>query len=152
MIGYELEHVLSYRARLRRPQVIGRVAEGIRVFFPVDEGEVTGPRVYGRLLPGGGDWLTVRTDGVQILDVRGTLETDDGAILYAAYTGVGDLGEDGYEKFLRGERPSTIRLRASGRFLAGDPRYAWLNRVQCLNVGEADTARAEVRYDVYAVK
>ena len=45
--------------------------------------------------PGGGDWLTVRTDGFGILDVRATLESDDGALIYMAYSRLGDLGEDG---------------------------------------------------------
>ncbi len=61
---------------------------------------MTGPKLRGKMLPGGGDWLTVRTDGVGILDVRATIESDDGALIYLAYTGVGDLGEDGYQNFL----------------------------------------------------
>ena len=34
----------------------------------------------------------MRTDGVGILDVPSTLESGDGALIYIAYTGVGDLG------------------------------------------------------------
>lgn len=49
----------------------------------------------------------LRTDGVGILDVRATIETHDGALIYAAYSGVIDLGEDGYQKFLQGELPAS---------------------------------------------
>ena len=116
MFDYSLEHLFSYEVSLERPQMIGEIPEGIRAIFYVTKGEVTGPKLRGRILPGGGDWLTVRTDGVGILDVRGTLESDDGALIYMAYTGVGDLGEDGYQKFLRGELPASVKLRVAPPF------------------------------------
>jgi len=152
MLAYGIEHVVSYWARLEPPQVIGPTPEGLRAVFPVADGAVTGPGFRGRVLRGGGDWLTVRPDGVQLLDVRATVETDDGVLVSVEYTGVGDLGEDGYERFLRGDLPPTIRLRAAARFHAADPRYAWLNRLHCLLVGEADTTKSEVRYDAYAIR
>ena len=101
MFDYSLEHLFSYVVSVEKPQMIGPLPEGIRAIFYVTKGEITGPKLRGRFLPGGGDWLTVRTDGVGILDVRATLESDDGALIYIAYTGVGDLGEDGYQKFTR---------------------------------------------------
>lgn len=150
-LGYALEPLFSYRVRLGAPQWIGEGADGLRVFYPVAEGTVGGPRLRGRIAPGGGDWLCVRRDGVQLLDVRAVVETEDGARVLAAYTGVGELGEGGYERFLRRELPPAIALRAAGRLHAADPQHRWLNRLQCLFVGEADTRRAELRYDVYAV-
>src|SRR5512135_3740662 len=152
MLDYSLEHLFSYVVSLERPQLIGAIPEGIRAIFYVTKGEVTGPKVRGRILPGGGDWLTVRTDGVGILDVRLTLESDDGALIYMAYTGVGDLGEDGYQKFLRGGFPALVKLRVAPRFHTSHPKYLWLNRLQCLNIGEVDLQHLEVRYDVYAVR
>jgi len=152
MLSYELEHVFSYCATIGKPQVVGPTAQGIRAIFPVVDGEVTGPKLHGKVLSGGGDWLTVRRDGVQLIDVRGTAQTDDGALVYVAYTGVGDLGEDGYERFLRGDVPDKIPLRAAARLETAHPRYAWLNRLQCLLVGEADRQESKVRYDVYAIR
>ena len=72
--------------------------------------------------------------------------------IYMAYTGVGDLGEDGYQKFLRGELPASVKLRVAPRFHTSHSKYLWLNRLQCLNIGEVDLQRLEVRYDVYAVR
>jgi uncharacterized protein DUF3237 len=152
MQGYELEHIFSSWATVGKPQLIGPTPEGISAIFPAVQGEVAGPKLRGTVLPGGGDWLTVRRDGVQVIDVRATVKTHDGALVYIAYTGVGDLGENGYERFLRGDLPRTIALRASGRFQAADPRYTWLNRLQCLLVGEADREQSKVSYDVYAVR
>ena len=92
------------------------------------------------------------TDGMGILDVRAAFESHDGALIDAAYSGVADLGEDGYQKFLRQDLPRTVQLRIAPRFRTVHPSYQWLNRVQCIGIGEVDMERLEVRYDVYAVR
>ena len=154
MIDYRLEHVCSYNATLNPTfEVIGPVPEGIRVNAYVTGGEVSGPKLRGRLLPVGGDWLTIRTDGVGVLDVRATIETHDGALIYVTYAGVIDLGEDGYQKFLQGEPPASgTPIRTAPRFHTAHPDYQWLNRLQCLGIGQAFLERSEVVYDVYAVR
>ena len=152
MFDYEMEHIFSYNVTLDPPEVIGPVPEGIRANVYVTGGEVTGPKVHGKIKPVGGDWLTVRTDGVAVLDVRATFETREEALIYVSYTGVGDLGEDGYERFLRGESDSIVPLRVVPRFLTAHPDYLWLNRLQCLGIGQVNLESLEVAYDVYALR
>lgn len=152
MFSYSMEHLCSYTATLKSPfEVIGPTPEGLRVNAYVTGGKVTGPRIKGKVLPVGGDWLTVRPDGVGILNVRATLETEDGALIYISYQGVGDLGEDGYQNFLDGNPPGKFPLHVAPRFLTAHPDYLWVNRLQCVNVGEADLANSVVAYDVYAL-
>src|ERR1700683_2570501 len=98
MYEYRLEHILSFTARLGGRELIGPVPEGLRVNVEVTGGEVTGPKIAGRLRALSGDWVTVRTDGIAILDVRTTIETNDGALIYVAYSGTSDPGEDGYAR------------------------------------------------------
>lgn len=151
--GYRLEHIFSFGAALESPpEAIGPVAEGVRVNFYSQGGDVTGPKLQGRCRPVGGDWLTVRRDGVSILDVRTTLESHDGALIAISYTGVGDLGEDGYQRFLDGNLPARLALHVTPRFQTAHPAYLWLNRIQCLGIGEVDMERSYVSYDVYAVR
>ena len=38
------------------------------------------------------------------------------------------------------------------RFLTAAPVLQWLNRLQCLGVGEFDGENSRVGYDVYAVR
>jgi hypothetical protein len=150
---YELEHILSHTVTVKSPpEVIGPVPEGIRVNFYLTGGEVIGPKVQGKVRPVGADRLLIRADGVGVIEVCGTMETDDGALIFTSYSGIGDFGEDGYQKFLRGELPRTVPLRATARFLTAHPGYAWLNRLQGVNVGEADLIRAVVSWDVYALR
>jgi hypothetical protein len=42
------------------------------------------------VLAGGGDWVTAKGDATFELDLRVTLETDDGALIHMTFTGVRD--------------------------------------------------------------
>jgi len=152
MLDYRLEHIFSYLATLKPPEVIGPLAEGIRANFYVTGGHFQGPAMKGTMVAAGGDWLILRTDGVGVLDVRGTFQTDDGALIYTTYGGVLDLGEDGHGKFLRQELPPFVDLRIAPRYHTAHPKYLWLNRVQCVGIGRVDLTRMEVQYDVYAMR
>jgi hypothetical protein len=153
MIDYKLEHILSFVGKGGGvPEAIGALPEGLRVNFYNLGGEVSGPRIRGKLRAAGGDWVTVRKDGVAILDARVTFETDDGALILVTYPGVIDFGEDGYEKFQRGDLPPAAQIRTSPRFFTSHPKYAWLSRLHCLGVGEYSPANRTASYDVYAVR
>src|SRR5258706_1569056 len=70
------------------PQKIGAVPLGTRVTAPIARGHFDGPRLRGKVLPGGGDWTLLRGDGVLELDLRVTLETDDGALIHMTSVGI----------------------------------------------------------------
>jgi len=150
--GVGLKWMGTVTARLRKPpEKIGEVPRGLRLNFAIVEGECRGPGLRARILPEGGDWMLIQRDGVAIPDVRTTWETEDGALLYGEYTGVFDLGPEGYERALRGSFPSFPAVQLAPRFTTHHPRYRWLNRLQCLGIGEVDMTALIVRYDLYAV-
>lgn len=154
MFGYEykLEHLFSMSATLAPMEVIGPVPEGFRGNSYVTGGEVSGPKLNGKVRPVGGDWVLLRKDGIAVLDVRATLEANDGALVYIAYNGVIDLGEDGYEAFLAGRLPALAPIRAAPRCWTGHPNYTWLNRPQCVAIGQVDFLTYTVTYDIYALR
>ena len=153
MHNYQLEHIFTFGATLENPpEVIGSVPEGIRVNFYCLGGEISGPRLQGKCRAVGGDWLTLRTDGIGILDVRTTLESHDGALIAITYSGVTDIGTDGYQRFLDGNLPARLILHVIPRCQTAHPAYLWLNRVQCLGIGEVDLEHSYVSYDVYAIR
>lgn len=146
----KLEFLFSFSFSLRLPpEVIGPVPEGVRANFYLAGGSVEGPRLNGKVLPVGADYLLIRKDGVGLLDVRATFETEDGALIYAPYLGTIDAGEDGYERFLQDNLPPKMPVRNAPRFLTSHPNYAWINRLQCYGVGECDLVENRVSYDVY---
>ena len=149
----DAEHLFAYTATLQAPpEAIGPVPEGARANFYITGGKVLGPKLKGIVRPVGADWGTVRTDGMLAVDARATLELEDGALVYVYYMGLGELGADGYQKFLDGKLPPKFPLRTSPVFRTAHPQYQWLHRRICVGVGEADLASFSVSYDVYAIR
>jgi uncharacterized protein DUF3237 len=71
---------------------IDGVQTGDRRIVPLVGGTFTGPELNGNLLPvGSACWQIVSSDGTALTDVRYTLQTDSGALLYVRSSGV-DLG------------------------------------------------------------
>jgi hypothetical protein len=153
MLDYHLEYLFTRETKTRR-ELIGPVPEGIRLNIYTEGGEVYGPVLNGTCGVGG-DWLTIRKDGVGVVDSRVMIETDDGALVYMYYTGLVDLGADAYEQILRGERPTPGKIHTVPRFQTAAPRYLWLNRIQALGIGESRiTPAGEGRnvWETYAIR
>jgi len=81
---FEINLTLGAGAR----QDVGATPSGTRVIVPVTGGTFTGPHLRGTVLPGGGDWALQRVDGVTVLDVRATLQTEDNHLIYMTYRGI----------------------------------------------------------------
>lgn len=153
-LPFSLEYLATIWVPLKPPEVIGVTPEGIKVdwyWYPA-EGIVDGPKLKAKVRRLGGDWMTIRRDGVGVMDVRATLETHDGALLYVSYPGYFELGPNGYDNFLAQRWPSHAPTRTTPRFDASHPKYLWLNRVQCLGIGEVRMAEHLYTYDLYAVR
>jgi len=106
-------------------QKIGAVPHGTRVTAPIASGHFEGPRLRGKVLPGGGDWTLLRGDGVLELDLRITLETDDGALIHMTFEGIRDDGA-----------PEAPYYRTVPRFEAAEAKYSFLNRLLAVGRGE----------------
>jgi hypothetical protein len=130
-------------------QELGTVPHGIRSFVPVTGGDFEGPRLRGKILPGGGDWLLLRSDGVLELDLRITLETDDHALIYMTFQGLRHGPPDAIAALGRGEvvDPARYYFRTLPRFETSTETYAFLNRIVTVGVGEARPDGAVHRID-----
>jgi hypothetical protein len=120
------------------PQKLGAVPHGTRVIAPITSGSFEGPRLRGKVLPGGGDWTLLRADGVLELDLRITLETDDGALINMSSFGFRHGPADVLAALARGESidPSQYYFRTAPRFETSAPPYAYLNRVVAIASGD----------------
>jgi hypothetical protein len=119
-------------------QKIGAVPHGNRVTAPIARGHFEGPRLRGRVLPGGGDWTLLRSDGVLELDLRLTLETDDGALIHMTSFGFRYGPPEAIAAIARGESvdPSTYYFRTAPRFETSHPKYEFLNRLLAVATGD----------------
>ena len=119
-------------------QRIGAVPQGTRVTVPIASGHFEGPRLRGQVLPGSGDWTLLRADGVLELDLRVTLETDDGGLIHMASFGLRHGPPEVIAALARGEKvdPSTYYFRTTPRFETAHPRYTFLNRLLAVASGD----------------
>lgn len=147
----KLEHLMTYHADLRPPVAIGSGPAGIRQIYDVTGGQFEGPRLKGKLLPSGGDWLLIGPDGVGRLDVRTTFETNDGARIYVQYFGVLVINEKVAAALAQGEETQygDSYFVTQPRFETGDERYAWLNSI--VAVAEGRVLPNAVEYRVFQV-
>ncbi|HEY0685739.1 MAG TPA: DUF3237 domain-containing protein [Steroidobacter sp.] len=145
-----LEPLFDLHIKLRKEvEQVGSTPEGLRIHLFVDEGECVGPKVRGRLRRGGGDWFVLRPDGVGLLNVRCTIETHDGALIFGEHLGLLEFGERGYERFLSGQRSASLPGKVAARYHTGGAQYGWLNRAVCAASVQADLQRLEVDYRMY---
>lgn len=143
----ELVHEFDFYATLKEPVVFGS-----RMFLEVGEGKVTGERFNGTVLSGGGDWIVMGQDGWGQIDVRAQFATDDGANIYAHYTGLLELNEKVMNSTVTGEGTDfgDQYFRTTPRFETGDERYAWMTRSLFAAEGHL-RAGGGVEYRVYRI-
>lgn len=131
---------------------IGETPAGERRVIPVSGGEFRGERLRGEVMPhAGSDLLLLRADGSFQQDVRLSLRTDDGALILMTYRGVRHGSPEVNQRIARGEQvaPSEYYLRIAPFYETAAPKYAWLNTIVSVGVGERLPNGA--RYQVYEV-
>src|SRR5207248_8212904 len=146
---------LVYRldAVLGEPLDLGGVSQGHRRIVPQIGGTFEGPDVKGKLLPGvSADWQIVLPDGTTIADIRYTLQTEDGVLLYVRSRGVRHGSAEVLARLARGEDvdASEYTFRTSTQIETAAPRLDWLNKGIFISVGGRQATG--VIYETYLVE
>ena len=143
---YRLEAVLG------EPLDLGDVSQGRRRIVPLTGGTFAGPELTGKLLPGASaDWQILLADGTALGDIRYTLLTDDGALLYVKSRGVRHGSPEVLERLGRGEDvdASEYTFRTSTQIETASRELAWLNK--CVFIGVGGRNAGGVVYETYRV-
>ncbi|MDP1632062.1 MAG: DUF3237 domain-containing protein [Caulobacter sp.] len=140
-LQHTLLTTLTLTVDFRGMTTIGQTPAGLRRIAPVTGGTFVGERLSGAVI-GGADWVINRPDGVMVIDVRLTLKTDDGAMVYLTYQGRFLAAPEVMARFAKGAvlDPSEYSLAVTARFECGDERYSWLNDVVAVGTGEQTAA------------
>jgi hypothetical protein len=145
-----VEHLFDMHVDLQPAQPISTPV-GARLTFIATGGVIEGPKLQGELLPGGGDWLLVGSDGTGRVDVRATLRTHDGALIHYESRGIIKIPADGMQRLAAGEvLPfAETYVRTTPKFETADERYAWLSEV--VAVGYNILSPNHIDYRIYRV-
>ena len=133
-----LTRVYRLEATLGEPLDLGDLAQGRRRILPLTGGTFTGPELNGSLLAGSSaDWQLVLPDGTALGDIRYTLQTNGGDLLYVQSHGVRHGTTEVLERLARGEDVDATEytFRTSTRIEAAAPDLDWLNRGVFISVG-----------------
>lgn len=150
MIGNEF--LLEALVEIAPAMDAGPSPAGFRRIIPITGGSFEGPKLRGRVVPGGEDRQIFRADGVLEVEARYTLETQDGVFLVVTNKGIWHGSPEVGARLMAGEPvdPSLYYFRTAARFEApsGGP-YSWLNRV--LILGSASPRAGLVVVKFYTV-
>jgi hypothetical protein len=140
-------------ATLGEPLDVGGTPSGRRRVVALTDGSFEGPELSGRLVPGASaDWQLVLEDGTAVADLRYTLETATGALLYVQGQGVRHGSTEVLARLARGEDVDAgdYTFRVSVRIETGDPELDWLNKGVFVCVGGRQPGK--VIYETYLVE
>jgi Protein of unknown function (DUF3237) len=133
-----LTRVYRLEATVGEPLDLGDVVQARRRIVPLTGGTFAGPELNGKLLPGSSaDWQIVLPDGTALGDVRYTLQTDDGNLLYVQSRGVRHGSADVLDRLARGEDvdASEYTFRTSTQIETAASALEWLNKGVFISVG-----------------
>lgn len=110
--------VFEENATLAPALILGETPLGRRQAIPITGGSFAGPGVHGRILPGGADYQTVRSDGGVVIDADYFLETDDHVVIHVRNVGL----------IIPPKGPGQAAYPyAAPKFDAPNGKYGWLN-------------------------
>lgn len=134
----ELVPLANATITLAEPMVLPNTPSGTRMIIEVLDAVLEGDRLTAKMKgAAAADWVTVGADGTVTLDVRATLETHDGALVFTSYRGRSSIAPDS-------------PIYATPLYDTGDERYAWLNLVQAVAKGTLDGQT--LTYEIYELR
>jgi uncharacterized protein DUF3237 len=150
-VSLALDFAFLLRVSVAPALELGTTHQGRRRIIPIAGGSVEGPRLKGRVLPGGADWQIIRPDGTAELDARYTLEAADGALISVINRGLRHGPPDVVARLLAGEAvdPGSYYFRCTPSFETAAPAHQWLTRTVFIASGLRQPDLVEMR--IYAV-
>ena len=147
-----VEFVFEERVTLAPATVVGETPSGQRQYIPITGGTIKGPKLNGRVIPGGWDYQNRLAQGCFSMTADYFLQADDGTIIHILNESFscGTPGPDGQRSFFHPRFEAPI-----------DSAYAWMNGGSFVAVLELDrespTAEGEspepaIRIKVYQIK
>ena len=124
---------------------------GTRRIVPITGGTVRGPKLNGRVVPGGADYAIGRSDGAAVVTAHYALEAEDGTPIYIMNEGIRTATSEVIARLRSGEHvdPADYYFRSVPTFDAPEGPHGWLSD----NIFVAHCARfgPSVRIRVYQV-
>ncbi len=144
------EYLMTLYAPLDTPQ---KIDNSLTIYNVGPGGWVHGPKIKGTLIAPAADWIRTMPDGNLRQDVRLTIKTDDGALIYMTYNGIISRSKEAGKRIAAGEvlTPADEYFLMAPSMETSAKAYVWLNQVQCVGkMVEVKTGGSSfVKYDIF---
>ena len=146
-----LTYLTQVRCEVGELLTLGPAPLGERRCVPLLGGNVLGPGLKGRILPGGADWQWNRSDSVLEIAAHYMIEAADGARIEVQSNGLRHGPPEVLARLARGEEVEAHEyfFRTFMRFTTGHPSHSHLNRIMALAHGRREARR--VVLDVWQI-
>jgi Protein of unknown function (DUF3237) len=148
-----LKRIYRLEATVAQPLEVGETTQGQRRIVALTGGTFTGPELNGKLLPGASaDWQIVLPDRTALGDIRYTLQTDSGDLLYVRSQSIRHGSAEVLARLARGDDvdASEYIFRTSTQIETASPQLDWLNKGVLISVG--GRRPGAVIYETYLVE
>ena len=119
------------------------------LMMTIDGGDVRGPRVSGKLMPGGTEWPLVYPDGVSRIDARYSFVCDDGTVIGVRNSGFRRGPPEVMARLLSRREVVDARdyyFRTWSMFDAPAGPHQWLGQTVFVGIGERHPDLLHLRY------
>jgi len=125
-----LTYVFSLRAELAPAVEQGEIDGKRKRFIGVTGGTVYGPKLQGKVLPGGGDWQAIVPGGLTEVLARYSIQASDGTVIAVTNAGVRTATPEVIEKLAQGVAvdPDLYYFRTAPTFDVRPGPHEWLRR------------------------
>lgn len=146
-----VEFAFEERVTLAPATVVGDTVVGRRQYIPITGGEIAGPMLNGRIIPGGWDYQRIYEDGCAHLTADYFLEAEDGTVIRILNEGLMCGDADGGRSYMRPQ------------FEAPEGPHGWMTRASFVATiepefsgapadGGGPPALGAIRIKVYRIK
>ncbi len=120
----------TVRATLAPPVENGIIDGKRKRFIGITGGTITGPKLNGTILPGGGDWQAIHDDGLTEILARYSVRAQDGTVINITNPGVRVAAPEVIKRLAAGEDvdPALYYFRSTPSFDVTDGTHGWLRR------------------------
>jgi hypothetical protein len=133
--------------------LIGPTPDEILLHYVVASGMFQGPGIELAIIANcGEEWDTVRADGVIVFESKHVLHSPGGELVCASFTGLYDIGDDGYVDALDDLLQSKVPAEFVVRFYTAAKEYRWLNRGLFFGRGERDFSMHTFGLQIFALE
>lgn len=150
----ELAFAFEARVDIAPTHHIGHAGGATLGFTPITGGTVSGPRLNGTVVAGGGDWAVDRAGVAIDLDARYLIRADDGALIDVVNRGFWVASAEVEAAIEAGEQvdPSRYYFRTQPVFRTDAPQHAWLTHTLFVGLAFDDNDVDQIRIQFFGVK